>query len=201
LLLAEFAASVDAQIDGIVVGADDLGGARSGVVVRRSRWLLVPVAAVAAVAAGVVLLVGGPGPQRHPSTAPPAAVQPRVVAVAESKSLLAHADLLLTAAHVASSSSARVVYVREARADLDHVATLLPLTPPASRPGLRQQFVSLHRALAHGGPAAPGRPSPRAGERPKFGGGVPDSARGSLGSRPGSGAQPSRINRFRASNG
>jgi hypothetical protein len=69
-----------------------------------------------------------------------------LTATAESKQLLSHAGMLLTAARAAGSAD-RSMLVTEAKADLTHVARLLPLAPPRDQPGLRTELQRLNRQV------------------------------------------------------
>jgi hypothetical protein len=104
---------------------------------RRFSWqVLIPAmgGGLAAVVATVALLIGGSSASRAPALS----------ATAESKQLLSHADLLLAAAQHATDTE-RTQLVAEAKADLTHVARLLPLAPPPERPAIRSQLNVLNQ--------------------------------------------------------
>lgn len=79
-------------------------------------------------------------------------------ATAESRQLLGHADMLLTAARTATAAE-RSRLVTEAKADLTHVSRLLPLAPPPAQPAIRARMQLLNsevRPLARSGSAERG---------------------------------------------
>jgi hypothetical protein len=128
---------------------------------RPSRWVLLP-AMSGGIAAFVVLLALLLTGSATTSGAP------ALTATAESKQLLTHAGLLLTAAQSAAGD-ARTRLVTEAKADLKHVRRLLPLAPPPAQPAIRTQLQQLTERVApmapppHHSTAAVSRGEPAAG--------------------------------------
>lgn len=122
---------------------------------RRPGWrVLLPATSggVAALFAMLVLVfVGGPATTSAPALS----------ATAESKQLLSHASLLLTAAQTADGA-ARTRFVTEAKADLKHVRRLLPLAPPPAQPAIRSQLQQLNERVEPMTPT-PARSRARAG--------------------------------------
>jgi hypothetical protein len=98
---------------------------------RSSLRVLIPATSgAAAIAIGLtLLLVGGPSTVDAPALS----------ATAQSRQLLTHADMLLTAASSAAPTD-RTKLVAEAKADLTHVSRLLPYAVPQSRPGIREEL-------------------------------------------------------------
>jgi hypothetical protein len=102
---------------------------------RRVTWrVLVPTmtTGVAVVAVLVTAMLLGPSTPTSPA----------LTATAESNQLLTHADTLLTAARHATAPD-RAKLLTEAKADLNHVSRLLPLTAPQSRPEIRERLEAL----------------------------------------------------------
>lgn len=72
---------------------------------------------------------------------------PELTATAQSKQLLNHADMLLTAAKSATASE-RTKLVAEAKADLNHVSRLLPLAVAQARPAIRTRLRQLDERVS-----------------------------------------------------
>lgn len=129
---------------------------------RRFGWgVLIPATsgALATIALAVTLVVAGStskAPTAAPTSSPTLSTEPTLSAVAQSRQLLDHADRLLTVAKAAAPAR-RTKLVAEVRADLSHVARLVPLAPPHARSRLRTQMKTLDRRVK---PLAPPPPAP-----------------------------------------
>jgi uncharacterized membrane protein YgcG len=104
----------------------------------RQRLLIPAMSAATAAVVLIAVFVAGRGSNDTTVGTPASA------ASSESQVLLRHASLLLTAASTASEAN-RIVLVREARSDLQHVSKLLPLIGAPARPTVRLQLRSLER--------------------------------------------------------
>lgn len=151
--LLDFALDVDltagiADIDATAIPVELLRLTPGPAAPRRVTWrIAIPAVstAVAAIVVGIGVLLG---------RGTPVIVSPTATAAAESRQLLTHAHSLIADAGKASTRVERQRLVTEARADLNHVSRLLPLTATGDRPAIRRQLYSLEEQV---------RPTPQQG--------------------------------------